>query len=326
MLRRKLISAAAALIAAFASASPAAAEAPEQFPSKSITLIVPWQPGSTADLLFRGMADVAARRLGQAVVVDNRAGAGGTLGPATMAANARPDGYTIAQIPAGVFRLPAMQKVAYDPIKDFTFVIHLAGYNFGVVARTDGPFKQWRDVVEYARANPSKVTYSSGGVGTTAHIGMEMIAAHDGIQLTHVPMKGGSESVTALLGGHVMLQAESPSWRQMVEAGKFRVLHVWSEGRNAKWPDAPSLRELGYPLVFESPFGIGGPKGMDPAVVRKLHDAFKAAYEDPKVVELYDRFEFSRRYMSSADYAALVPRLVAEEREGLEKAGLARKN
>lgn len=325
MLRHWPTAATGALIAAIVVAYPAAAEAPEKFPTKPITLIVPWQASVTADLLLRGMAEVAQKQLGQPIIVDNRAGASGTLGPANMAANAKSDGYTVAQLPITVFRLPSMQKMTYDPLTAFTPVIHIAGYNFGVVAKADGPFRKWSDVVDHARANPGKVTYATGGPGTTPNIGMELIAAHEGVKLTHVPMRAGAESVAAVLGGHVMLQAESPSWRQMVDAGEFRLLKVWGLERNRKWPDAPSLKELGYPFTFESPFGVGGPKGIDPIIVAKLHDAFKAAYDDPKVIELYDRFEFSRLYMSSADFAAYIPRLVASEKAGLEKIGLARK-
>ena len=153
-----------------------------------------------------------------------------------------------------------------------------------------------------------------------------MIAAHSGVQVTHVPMKGGGESIAAVLGGHVMLQAESPSWRAMVDSGQFRLLMVWGPERNKKWPDAPSIKELGYPFVFDSPFGLGGPKGMDPLIVKKLHDAFKLALDDPKVIDLFDKFEFSRRYMSTEDYAAFVPKLVASEKAAIEKLGLARKD
>ena len=326
MFRRELLLAAFAAVVVQTNPIAVRAETPAEFPTKPITLIVPWQASVTADLLLRGMAEVASKHLGQPVIVDNKAGASGTLGPASMAATAKPDGYTIAQLPITVFRLPAMQKMTYDPVNDFSFIIHIAGYNFGVVTLADGPFKKWQDVLEFAKANPGKVTYATGGPGTTPNIGMELIGAHSGVQFTHVPMKGGGESISAVLGGHVMLQAESPSWRQMVDTGKFRLLKVWGAERNPKWPDAPSLKELGYPFVFDSPFGLGGPKGIDPVIARKLHDAFKLAYEDPRVIDLYDKFEFSRRYMNSADYASFVPKLVESEKAAVGKIGLARKD
>lgn len=326
MLRRAGLAASISISAALLTLYPARAEAPADFPTKPVTLILPWQAGLTADLLLRGMTDIAAKHLGQPIIIDNRAGASGTLSPANMAATAKPDGYTIAQLPITVFRLPAMQKMTYDPVKDFSFIIHLAGYNFGMVVKSDGPYKTWQDVLAYAKANPGQFSYATGGPGTTPNIGTELIAAHSGVRVLHVPMKGGGESIAAVLGGHVMMQVESPGWRPMVDSGQFRLLMVWGAERNTKWPNVPSLKELGYPFVFDSPFGLGGPKGMPPAIMKKLHDAFKLAYDDPKVAELYDRFEFSRRYMDTKDYTAFVPRLVVDERAALEKIGLAKKD
>jgi tripartite-type tricarboxylate transporter receptor subunit TctC len=311
--------------AAVASALPLPALAQGAFPNKPITLIVPWQASLTADLLLRGMAELAATHLGQPIIVDNKPGASGTLGPATMAGTAKPDGYTIAQLPITVFRLPSMQKMPFDPLTDFTPIIHVAGYQFGTVCKADSPFKTWADVIAHAKDNPGKVTYATGGPNTSPHIGMELMAAHSGVKLTHVPMKGGSESIAAVLGGHVMLQAESPSWQAQVDAGGMRLLKIWTAERHKRWPDVPTLKELGYPFVFDSPFGLGGPKGMDAEIVRKLHDAFKAAYDDPKTVELYDKFNFARRYMNTPDYTKFVPEMVASEKAGIEKLGLVKK-
>ena len=295
------------------------------FPNKPITLIVPWQASLTADLMLRGMAEIASKVLGQPIVVDNKPGASGTLGPATMAGTAKADGYTIAQLPITVFRLPSMQKMSFDPIKDFTYIIHVAGYQFGTVCKADSPAKTWQDVIDMAKADPNKVTYATGGVSTSPHIGMELIAAHSGVKFTHVPMKGGSESIAAVLGGHVMLQAESPSWQATVEAGQMRLLKIWTAERHKRWPDVPTLKELGYPFVFDSPFGLGGPKGIDGEIVKKLHDAFKVAYDDPKSLELYEKFNFARRYMNTVDYVKFVPEMVASEKAAIEKLGLAKK-
>src|SRR5688500_2606441 len=149
----------------------------QEFPSKPVTLIVPWPAGGSTDIAMRAMAESASKVLGQPVVVDNKAGGSGTVGPATMAASAKPDGYTIAQIPITVFRLPLMQSTPWDALKDFTYIVHLTGYTFGITTKADSPFKTFQDVIDFAKKNPGKVTYATPGAGTSLHIGMEQIAA-----------------------------------------------------------------------------------------------------------------------------------------------------
>jgi tripartite-type tricarboxylate transporter receptor subunit TctC len=243
-----------------------------------------------------------------------------------MAAAAKPDGYTIAQMPVTLFRLPHMQKTPYDPLKDFTWILHTSGYTFGVVVRADSPFKTFKDVIEFAKANPGKFTYATPGAGTSLHIGMEQIAQKSGVKFTHVPFKGGPEGWAALEGGHVMADADATGWAPLVDAGKFRLLCIWTEKRNPRWPDAPTLNELGFGLILDSPFGLAGPKGMDPAVVKKLHDAFKAALDDPKVVELMAKYDYPKRYMNSADYAKFAKQQYDEQRVVVDQLGLAKKN
>ena len=317
--------AAVSVFAATLSLTPAQAQGAKDFPSKPITLIVPWNAGGSTDIYFRAMAEVVARELGQPVVVDNKTGGTGTLGPVTMALTAKPDGYTLAQIPVTVMRLPLMQKHNWDAQRDFSYVIHLTGYTFGVTTKSTSQFKTWKDVVEFAKANPGKVTYATTGPGGSLHIGVEQIAAREGIKMTMVPFKGGTETNAAVLGGHVDLQADSTVWRPLVESGDLRLLNVWTEKRNKAWPDVPTLQELGYPFVFDSPFGIAGPKGMDPAVVQKLHDAFKKALADPKVRDIMEKYDFTERYMSAADYTKYVGEIIASEKAALEKLGLAKK-
>ncbi len=297
----------------------------DTFPSKPITLIVPWNAGGSTDIYFRALAEVASKELGQPVVVENRTGGTGTLGPVNMARAAKPDGYTLAQIPVTVMRLPLMSARNWDALSDFTYVIHLTGYTFGVTTKADSKFKSWKDVVDFAKANPGKVTYATTGPGGSLHIGMEQIAGKDGIKLTMVPFKGGAETNAAVLGGHVDLQADSTVWGPLVDSGDLRLLNVWTAERNKRWPTVPTLKELGYPFVFDSPFGIAGPKGMDPAVVEKLHKAFKVALADAKVKEIMDKYDFTERYMGPADYAAFVKEVVASEKAALEKLGLAKK-
>lgn len=296
-----------------------------EFPTKAVTLIVPWPPGGSTDVVLRVLAETTSKYLGQPVVVENKPGGGGTVGPATMVATAKPDGYTIAQIPITVFRYPHMMKVSWDPLKDFTYIIHLTGYTFGVVVRADAPWKTWNEFVAYAKANPGKVTYATPGAGTSLHITMEMIAIKQGIKWVHVPMKGGAETTPAVLGGHVTATADSTGWAPQVDAGELRLLVTWGNQRTKRWPHVPTLKELGYGIVSNSPWGIAGPKGMDPKVVKVLHDAFKKGMEDPAFQKILDKFDMEPFYKNSEDYLKYVKELYAEEKENVEKLGLKKK-
>jgi tripartite-type tricarboxylate transporter receptor subunit TctC len=322
MTRRLVVS--AALAAAALASFPATVLAQAAYPTKPVTLVVPFIPGLTGELLMRGLAESASKHLGQAITIDNKPGGSATLGPAAVAAS-KPDGYTVGMVAIPVFRVPYMQKTSFDPVQDFTWIIHLGGYSLGAVVLADGPFKHWKDVIAFAKANPGKFTYTTAGPATTNAIAMELMARQSGVKFTHIPGKGGGEGIAAVLGKHVHMMVESPAWAPMVASGQFRLLMMLGP-RSSKWPDVPTLKELGYTYVFDSPFGLAGPKGMDPAIVKRLHDAFKLAYEDPKVIELYDKFDFTRRYMSTADYAAFVPKLAAEEKAALQQLGLAKKD
>ena len=315
----------AAALAIGLATTQAHAQSAADYPNRPITLIVPFTAGVSADILFRGLAEVASKHLGQPIVIDNRTGASGTLGPAVLA-TMKPDGYTIGQIPLPVFRLPLMQKVTYDPLKDFTYIINLAGYQLGAVVKADSQFKKWSDVINYARANPGKFTYATIGAATTPGVATALAAREAGVEMAHVPSKGGGESIAALLGGHVNMIVESPAWAPLVAAGQLRLLMVLGSQREKAWPDVPALKEVGYSFDFDSPTGLAGPKGMDPAIVQKLHDAFKKAYDDPSMVAHYEKVQFSRRYLNSADYTALAAKLYADEREALAKVGLLKKD
>ena len=315
----------AAALAIGLATAPARAQSAADYPNRPITLIIPFTAGVSADILFRGLAEAASKHLGQPIIIDNRTGASGTLGPAVLA-TMKPDGYTIGQIPLPVFRLPLMQKVTYDPLKDFTYIINLAGYQLGAVVKADSQFKKWSDVIDYARANPGKFTYATIGAATTPGVATALAAREAGVEMAHVPSKGGGESIAALLGGHVNMIVESPAWAPLVAAGQLRLLMVLGSQREKAWPDVPALKEVGYSFDFDSPTGLAGPKGMDPAIVQKLHDAFKKAYDDPSMVAHYEKVQFSRRYLNSADYTALAAKLYADEKEALAKVGLLKKD
>lgn len=295
----------------------------QNFPSRPITLIVPWPAGGSTDRHLRTLAEIASTHLGQPIVVDNRPGAGGTLGPGTMALQARPDGYTIAQFPLGMLRMPHMQRTNWHPINDFSFILGVSGYTFGFVVRADSPYKTFQDYVEAARKDPGKIDYGSTGTGTSPHLLMEEVAAAVGIKLNHVPFRGNADLMQAVLGGHVSAGSDATGWDRFVDAGQMRLLLTFGEQRTKRWPDVPTARDLGYNVVSQSPYGLVGPKGMDPAVVRTLHDAFKKAMEDPRHLEVLAQLNQDMWYRNSEDYRAWAVTTFEKDRQLIERLGLA---
>ncbi|HEY0823472.1 MAG TPA: tripartite tricarboxylate transporter substrate binding protein [Ramlibacter sp.] len=320
MRRRHLIQFAAGTLAAASVGVHAQA-----FPAKPIRLVIAFPAGGPTDITMRQLADNAGKILGQPVVVENKPGAGGTL-PAQQLQTAPADGYTLAQIPLGVFRLPYTTKINWDPVKDISYVINVTGYAFGIVVPADSPLKSWTHFVAWAKANPGKLTYGSTGTLTSPHLTTELIAQKLGLQLVHVPYKGSSELAQAITGGHIMAAADSTGFAPLVQAGKLRVLNTWGEKRLEKFPDAPTLKELGLDIVQNSPFGIGAPKGTPPAVVKRLHDAFKKAMEEPSYVQALARYDMVPMYMSSAGYSKFAQETFAREKALVEKLGLAKPN
>lgn len=316
MRRRQLVQLAAASIAA-----PSLPTFAQAFPAKPIKLIIAFPAGGPTDITMRSLADNASKALGQTVVVENKPGAGGTL-PAQQLQTSPPDGYTLAQIPLGVFRLPYTTKIAWDPVKDIAYVINVTGYAFGIVAPVDGPLKSWNDFVAYAKANPGKLSYGSTGTLTSPHLTTELIAQQLGLKLNHIPYKGSAELTQAIVGGHLMAAADSTGFAPLVESGKLRVLCTWGEKRLPKFADAPTLRELGIDIVQNSPFGIGAPRGTPPDVVKKLHDAFKKAMEEPSYVQALARYDMLPIYMDSARYARFAQDTFQSEKALIEKLGL----
>ncbi|MFT4190412.1 MAG: tripartite tricarboxylate transporter substrate binding protein [Comamonas sp.] len=317
--RRALLAAAAASLAA--SATPVWAQ--QDFPTRPITLIVPFPPGGPTDRHMRLLAELAGKQLGQAIVVENRPGAGGTLGPGAMARTARPDGYTLAQFPMSMLRMAHMQKTAWDPIDDFTYVIGVSGYTFGVAVRADSPYRNFDDYVAAARKNPGQVDYGSTGIGSSPHLLMEELAENARITLNHVPFKGDADLQQALLGGHLSAESGASGWEPYVESGRMRLLVTFGEKRTQRWPNVPTAQELGYGVVSTSPYGIAGPKGMDPAVIQKLHDAFKHAMDDPRHAELMTQLNQEVWYRSGADYALWAKDTYAKDKALIERLGLA---
>lgn len=320
MIRRSLLGVAALSLAATV-VSPVQAQAWRTFPEKPIKLVIAFPAGGPTDITMRALADNASKVLGRPVIVENKPGAGGTL-PAQALQGAPADGYTIAQIPLGVFRLGYTTKINWDPVQDISYVINVTGYAFGIVVPTESPIKSWADFVNYAKENPGKLTYGSTGTLTSPHLTTELVAQQAGVQLQHVPYKGSADLMLAVVSGQVMAAADSTGFAPQVEAGKLRVLNTWGAKRLGKFPDAPTLKELGYDIVQNSPFGIGAPKGTPPEVVQRLHDAFKKAMEDPSYLNALAKYDMLPDYKSSADYTQFAKDTVSREKVLIEKLGL----
>ncbi|CAN7693201.1 tripartite tricarboxylate transporter substrate binding protein [Pseudorhodoferax sp. LjRoot39] len=288
------------------------------FPERPITFICPWPAGGTADQSMRALCQVASTVLGQAIAVENRAGASGMIGAKALA-SARPDGYTIGQIPISVTRFSQIGTLQADPRKDYSYLARTSGQTFGVAVPVDSPYKTLAEFVAFAKANPGKLTYAHAGLGGATHVGMEEFASVAGIQLTNVPYKGGAEALQGVLGKQVDALADSSSWAPHVEAGKLRLLATWGEQRTPRFKDTPTLKESGYNVVVDAPNGIGAPKGLDPAIAAKLRDAFRQAVASAEFKAVADRIDAPVLYLDGPDYEKYVNQVYQRETVLIDK-------
>lgn len=322
--RREALKSLAGAGLATAMASAAATVHADRYPSRPITLWVPWPAGGATDLTLRLLAELAGHHLGQKVVVENRAGAGGTLVMPVLQ-QAAPDGYTIAQIPQPVFRAPWTQKVTWDPIRDTTPILQISGVTFGVVVQAASPFRTLDDLFVWARANPGRLTLSTNGVGTTPHVVLDQLFGSRGLEFVHVPYKGTSEQMLAVSSGQVMAGVNSNGFAPFVDGGQLRLLATFGERRTKRWPAVPTLKELGFGIVAQSPYGLAGPAGLPVEVVRVLHEAFKAAIHEPQHLAELAKYDQELAYLGPDDYGRSMRTAFAAEQKTVERLGLARR-
>lgn len=294
----------------------------QAFPTRPVTLIVPFSAGGTTDVVIRALAAAAEKHLGQPIVIENRGGAGGTLGPAQMAATAKPDGYTISQIPFVVFREPAIRMTSYDPATDFSYITGVSAYTFGVAVRSDAPWKTISDLLADAKARPGQINYGITAPNGLPNTTMLQIAKQQDIRWISVPFKGVADAINALLGGHIDAIADSTGWAPQVEAGQFRQLVFFGEARTKNWPEVPTLREIGIDLVASGPFGIAGPKGMDRETIKTLHDAFQKGMGEPSFREVLSRLNQEPWCLSSEDYRKYALATIEQEKQVVRELGL----
>jgi tripartite-type tricarboxylate transporter receptor subunit TctC len=293
------------------------------FPTRPITLIVPWPAGGATDVTMRLLAELAGRHMGQRVVIENRPGAGGTLGMPLLQ-QAAPDGYTLSQLPQPALRTPHVQKVAWDPIRDTTPILQISGVTFGVVVPSSSPFQHFDDLLKFAAAKPGELTISTNGLGTTPHVVMDELFGRRNLKYIHVPYKGTSEQMLAVASGQLMAGVNSNGFAPYVESGKLRLLVTFSDRRSPRWANVPTLKELGHGIVAMSPYGLVGPRGLEASVVNILHDAFKLALFDPMHVAELAKYEQETNYLDPGDYAQALRVAYAAEKRNVERLGLSR--
>jgi tripartite-type tricarboxylate transporter receptor subunit TctC len=301
------------------------AMAQEAYPVRSIRLLVGFAAGGATDVTFRKLGELASRQLGQPIIIENKPGAGATLAPSTMAKNEKPDGYTIAAATAGLLRYPYMQKVDWDPIKDFTWIAGLGGYSFALAVNSDSPLKNVSDLIAYAKENPGKVTIATAGAGTTMHLLAEALAGMAGIEITHVGYRGSSEAGTAVLGGHTMATVDAVGTiLPYAESGKMRVLLSF-DAQPMDWlPGVPTAKSLGYDLVYPAPYGLVGPKDMPAPIVDKLYQAFKSAAESDEYRKLLETLKQTEWHRSPREYEQWAREFYVSERSLIDRAKLLR--
>ncbi|HVN25948.1 MAG TPA: tripartite tricarboxylate transporter substrate binding protein [Syntrophorhabdales bacterium] len=317
------ISTAFCLISVFAFiilAPPASVKA--EFPDRPITMYISMAPGGSVDICSRSISAAAEKILGKPIVIENRAGGGGTVAFA-LVANAKPDGYTLCGgVSTGMVRAPQMQKVTFKPLKSFTpLIAYAAPYN-GIVVKADAPWKTFKELVEYAKKNPNKIKYGTGGIGTAMHHAMAFVEHQDGIKWIHVPYKGNADALTALLGGHVDVASVGPEWVPFVKSGTMRILAVTEEKRNPNFADVPTLKDLGYDFANETVFCIAGPAGLPADVTKKLENAFSKAAESKEVKTAVEKLDLVPIMIVGKDYDDYLKRVWSRLEKNLKETGL----
>ena len=238
-----------------------------EFPTKPITLIVPYPAGGSTDVVIRPLAEAAGKILGQPMLVENKGGGGGAVGTGSIIGK-EPDGYLLSVVVTSLHRAAHINKLAFDTVKDVSPIIRVAGYLYGVLVKPDSKNKTLKDLIDFAKATPGQATYMASGIGTGGHIAAEEMASNAGVKFNHLPSKGDQESSAALLGGHVDFISTTSGWIPLVEAGQLKLIAVYGDTRVKRFPDVPTVKESGYKVVHDSPIGIVGPKGMAPERVK----------------------------------------------------------
>lgn len=297
------------VLAALAMLAAAPAQA-QTYPNRPITMIVPFAPGGIADITGRPFAASMSRLVGQNVVVDNRAGAGGALGH-SLVARAAPDGYTIMMALSSIAIIPLADEVNGRPasyqMSEFTPIALVSADPTVLMVPADSPWKTVKDLVEDAKTRPGKITYSSSGLYGTTHTAFEMFAQAAGIQLLHVPYKGGGPSMVAALGGEVMLTAQAPGVADPhVKSGRMRLLASWGGKRIPSLPDVPTLKEQGIDAEFYIWAALFAPAGISPEIANRLRAVSRQVVKEPAFQTAMSSMNTPIDYRDGAEFEAFL--------------------
>jgi len=276
-----------------------------KYPSHPITFINPVPAGASSDLSFRLICKEAEKFLGQPIVVINKPGGSFTVGIAAIA-SAKPDGYTIGYAGhPGMFVPPLTEKVPFHPVNDLREIMQYGILNISVTIKGDSPFKNFKDIIEFARQNPKKLTYGSAGVGSFGHLALEQIARREKVQFTHIPFKGSPETQAALLGNHIMVGTGDFNY-SLLESGQIKLILLVAEQRSPYYPNIPILKDLGYDIPAPTFLNIAGPKALPDEIVKKLDDAFSKAMKEPAFIKGMQDFRFTVLYRNGKDLDSYV--------------------
>ena len=292
-------------------------------PERPMTIYNPLAVGGVADVHLRFLGEIVGKKLGQTILVESKPGAGATLAAAQMV-NVKPDGQIIACMTINSLRYPHYQTANWHPLRDFSYIIGLSEFTFGVVCKTDAPWKTIDDLIADGKKNPEKLNYGTSGIGGTGHLLMIETEQATGARFTHIPYKGGAEWMPALLGGHIQFVPDGAQWAPFVDSGQVRVLAMATPKRFPKYPDVPNLVERGINAVAVSPYGLVGPKDLPPVIIETVHDAFKEAMADPGHQPLLDKYIQVPWYRNPAEFRAFAEKYFADVKPMLVKSGLAK--
>jgi tripartite-type tricarboxylate transporter receptor subunit TctC len=307
------------LLAAACALAGAPAWAADPFPSKPIQLVLPFPPGGSFDPIFRALANAAAQDLGQPVVLQHKPGAGGVMGTAQLATLNEADGYTIAVMHNSVIRAPLVQKANWDPLKDFSYLIGLAGLVTGVVVANDAPWKTLPELLDDAKKRPGQISWGNVGAISINRITAERLGRASGGKFNMVPFKGGGESFQALIGRHLDVYGD-PGFGPQVQGGKVRLLATFTAQRLPKY-NVPTVRELGHDFVIDSPVGLVAPKNLDATIAARLAAAFRKAAADPAYLQQLEAFDLQPGLMTGEEYAAYARAQFARDKKMLDEIG-----
>lgn len=311
------------LLAGALVASMSVAFAADDFPSRTITLVLPYSAGGT-DVQYRKLAELASENLGVPVIVENKPGGGGTAAVDTMAQTKKPDGYTIAASTGPLLRQPHMMDVNFEPLEDFTWIAGLGGYTFIISVRGDSEFETLEQLLDWAKEHPGELTYGTPGFASSQYIAMATLMEAAGIEAQHIPYKGGNEIQQGLLGDQVLVGVNTLAG--VMEASDsiagIRALASFDAERTELTKDIPTVKELGYDITQDSPYGIVGPKGMDPEVVERLNEAFEYAANHPENVETANSLRQKAQFTPSDEYHEWAKKEFEYERQIIDKLNL----